>query len=49
LDYRDFRAGDVRHSFASISKAQALLGYAPTAKIDAGITAVMPYYFIENK
>lgn len=28
--YRDFRAGDVRHSLADISKAERLLGYQPT-------------------
>ncbi len=30
--YRDFRAGDVRHSLADIGKAQRLLGYAPTQR-----------------
>ena len=44
LSYRDFRAGDVRHSLADISKAQILLGYAPTMKVGAGITAAMPWY-----
>lgn len=44
LSYRDFRAGDVRHSLADISKAQTLLGYAPTMKVGAGITAAMPWY-----
>jgi len=44
LNHRDFRAGDVRHSLANISKAQTLLGYAPAVKIDAGITAAMPWY-----
>lgn len=44
LSYRDFRAGDVRHSLADISKAQTLLGYAPTIKVGAGITAAMPWY-----
>ena len=29
--YRDFRAGDVMHSQADISKAQNLLGYEPTS------------------
>jgi len=32
--YRDFRAGDVRHSRADISKAQKLLDYQPTHKIE---------------
>ena len=27
--YRDFRAGDVRHSLADITKARTLLGYEP--------------------
>ena len=44
LIHRDFRAGDVRHSLASISKAQTLLGYGPTVKIKDGITAAMPWY-----
>ncbi|WP_372738520.1 NAD-dependent epimerase/dehydratase family protein [Neptunomonas sp.] len=42
--YRDFRAGDVRHSQADISKAQRLLGYAPAFDIEAGITKAMPWY-----
>ena len=35
--YRDFRAGDVRHSLAEISKAQRLLGYVPTERISGGL------------
>jgi UDP-N-acetylglucosamine 4-epimerase len=42
--YRDFRAGDVRHSQADISKAQRLLGYKPAYNIEAGITKAMPWY-----
>jgi UDP-N-acetylglucosamine 4-epimerase len=44
LIYRDFRAGDVRHSLADISKAKTLLGYTPTMKVGAGIKAAMPWY-----
>jgi UDP-N-acetylglucosamine 4-epimerase len=44
LSYRDFRTGDVRHSLADISKAQTLLGYVPTTKVGAGVTATMPWY-----
>jgi UDP-N-acetylglucosamine 4-epimerase len=44
LSYRDFREGDVRHSLADISKARTLLGYAPTIKVGAGVTAAMPWY-----
>jgi UDP-N-acetylglucosamine 4-epimerase len=42
--YRDFRAGDVRHSLADIRKAQHLLGYAPTHSIDQGLDIAMPLY-----
>jgi len=42
--YRDFRAGDVRHSRADISKAQNLLGYAPKYKIDEGMALSMDWY-----
>lgn len=34
--YRDFRAGDVRHSQADISKAKNALGYLPEFKISEG-------------
>ena len=42
--YRDFRAGDVRHSQADISKAQRLLGYAPMHRIQDGIGIAIPWY-----
>jgi len=42
--YRDFRAGDVRHSQADIGKAQTLLGYVPQYRIQAGIDQAMPWY-----
>jgi len=42
--YRDFRAGDVRHSRADITKAQKLLGYAPKYKIDEGMALSMDWY-----
>jgi UDP-N-acetylglucosamine 4-epimerase len=42
--YRDFRAGDVRHSQADISKAQNALGYQPEYKILEGISKAMPWY-----
>jgi UDP-N-acetylglucosamine 4-epimerase len=35
--YRDFRAGDVRHSQASINKAENFLGYVPSHKIGEGL------------
>ncbi|MDP3420862.1 MAG: LPS biosynthesis protein WbpP, partial [Thiobacillus sp.] len=42
--YRDFRAGDVRHSLADISKAQTRLGYAPTHRIGEGLAEAMDWY-----
>jgi UDP-N-acetylglucosamine/UDP-N-acetylgalactosamine 4-epimerase len=42
--YQDFRAGDVRHSQASVEKAQNLLGYCPTHKISTGISLAMSWY-----
>jgi len=42
--YRDFRAGDVRHSLADISKAQTLLGYAPSHRIKEGLVEAMDWY-----
>ena len=42
--YREFRAGDVRHSQADISKAKNLLGYEPEFKIQQGIDKAMPWY-----
>ncbi|TBV08272.1 NAD-dependent epimerase/dehydratase family protein [Phytopseudomonas dryadis] len=42
--YRDFRAGDVRHSQADVSKAEKLLGYEPVFRITEGIALAMPWY-----
>lgn len=43
-EYRDFRAGDVRHSLADTSKAQRLLGYEPTHRIADGIQSATRWY-----
>lgn len=42
--YREFRAGDVRHSQADVGKARALLGYEPAFRIKDGIAEAMPWY-----
>jgi UDP-N-acetylglucosamine/UDP-N-acetylgalactosamine 4-epimerase len=42
--YRDFRAGDVRHSQADISKAASKLGYIPTHRIQDGLKTAMAWY-----
>ncbi len=46
--YRDFRAGDVRHSLADISKAQRLLGYAPSHRIAEGLKEAMAWYINQH-
>lgn len=46
--YRDFRAGDVRHSQADITKARQELGYAPSHTIEQGIAVAMPWYVKNN-
>ena len=42
--YQDFRAGDVRHSRADISKANELIGFAPKYKINEGLKLSMDWY-----
>jgi UDP-N-acetylglucosamine 4-epimerase len=42
--YRDFRAGDVRHSLADIGKAATHLGYAPMQRIGQGLALAMSWY-----
>jgi UDP-N-acetylglucosamine 4-epimerase len=42
--YRDFRAGDVRHSQADITKAKDKLGYCPQFSIEPGIRFTTNWY-----
>jgi UDP-N-acetylglucosamine 4-epimerase len=42
--YRDFRAGDVRHSQADITKAKTLLGYNPSHTAKEGLNEAMDWY-----
>jgi UDP-N-acetylglucosamine 4-epimerase len=42
--YDDFRQGDVRRSHASIEKAQRLLAYSPTRRIQDGLELAMNWY-----
>ena len=43
-EYRDFRAGDVRHSLADIAKASTLLGYAPEYNVRQGLKKAADWY-----
>lgn len=42
--HRDFRAGDVRHSLADVSKARELLGFVPSYHVAEGLEEAMNWY-----
>ena len=42
--YRDFRAGDIRHSNADVTKARTLVGFAPTHDIYRGMKEAIRWY-----
>nr|WP_092123420.1 SDR family oxidoreductase [Desulfonatronum thiosulfatophilum] len=42
--YRDFRAGDVRHSLADIAKAARLLGFHPKYSVHDGLNMAAQWY-----
>ena len=42
--HRESRAGDIRESLASISKAQQLLGYSPTVDVRKGLQHTMDWF-----
>ena len=46
--YQEFRTGDVRHSLASIEKAQRLLGYTPTHRVHEGLDEALAWYVANN-
>jgi len=47
--YGDFRAGDVRHSQADISKAREHLGYAPKYNVAAGLKLTANWFLANLK
>jgi|SRR5271165_450338 len=42
--YGPFRAGDIRHSLADVSKARLLLGYEPTHRLAEGLKLALSCY-----
>jgi len=42
--HREFRAGDVRHSLADVSKARRLLGYEPSVRVGEGLARSAAWY-----
>ena len=47
--YRDFRAGDIRHSNANIDSARTLLGYKPTHTLEQGLKESIEWYINDIK
>jgi UDP-N-acetylglucosamine 4-epimerase len=47
--YRDFRAGDIRHSNANIDSAKKLLGYEPTHTLEEGLKESLEWYINDIK
>jgi len=47
--YRDFRAGDIRHSNANIDQAKELLGYEPTHNLEEGLKESLEWYINDIK
>ena len=43
-DYAEFRAGDVRHSLADVSRARRDLGYVPSHSVAEGLTEAADWY-----
>ncbi len=43
-EYRDFRAGDVRHSLADITKAKSNIGYNPQFSVRDGLDKAAQWY-----
>jgi UDP-N-acetylglucosamine/UDP-N-acetylgalactosamine 4-epimerase len=48
-EYGPFRAGDVRHSQADISKAANRLGYAPTHTVVQGLEEALEWYVQDHR
>ncbi|MEM8494390.1 MAG: NAD-dependent epimerase/dehydratase family protein [Planctomycetota bacterium] len=43
-EHRETRAGDVKHSLASLGRASEVLGYAPIVDFEAGLSATVDWY-----
>jgi UDP-N-acetylglucosamine 4-epimerase len=47
-ELRPFRAGDIAHSIADISKARRLLGYEPEYSLQRGLAEALPWYIAHH-
>ena len=43
-EYTEPRSGDIKHSFANISKAKTLLGYQPKVTFKEGLKKTIDWY-----
>lgn len=43
-EYRDARAGDVKHSLADITRAKKLLGYEPQIRLEEGLRSTIEWW-----
>jgi UDP-glucose 4-epimerase len=48
-DFHVARAGDIKHSLASIQRARDLLGYAPAVDFDDGIRETVAWFFDSDR
>ena len=44
IEYADARAADARHTHADVSKAEAVVGYAPSVSIREGVSKFIDWY-----
>jgi len=42
--YKPERAGDIKHSFADLTRVRAMLGYEPVANFESGMEVTMAWY-----
>jgi UDP-N-acetylglucosamine 4-epimerase len=47
--YREFRAGDVRHSLADITRARTELGYEPALRVATGLDEAAAWYLSAHR
>ena len=49
IEYGDERVGDIRHSLASVEKANSLLGYTPAFNLSRGLHEAIDWYWNDLK
>ena len=47
-EFRPERAGDVRHSLASLERIGSVLGYSPAVTLEAGLRATLDWAATEE-